>query len=107
VNMPFGKYKGTPLAGVPSSYLRWLLRERISRTLRDGIEQVLGTQPTPPRPQRPQGDAIEPTRWAEVLSTEELERWFVRGVKRKTRQAIERELVRRGARPCFWNEVPF
>src|SRR5262245_50447550 len=95
MNMPFGRFKGTPLGGLPPSYCESLLKQRISNHLRRGIEQVLGVKSATPKRRRPKGDAFEPTRWTEAISTEELQRWLAHGVKRRTRQAIERELDRR------------
>ncbi|CAN5626549.1 hypothetical protein BH23CHL8_BH23CHL8_31480 [soil metagenome] len=41
VTMPFGKYKGRPLASVPVDYLSWLLsREGLRSGLRADIETV-------------------------------------------------------------------
>lgn len=39
--MPFGKYKGTPMANVPDSYLLWLYGE-LKEGERKGIKKMEG-----------------------------------------------------------------
>ena len=41
--MPFGKYRGVPLGGIPSDYLDWVLRNlvRLRPGLRFAIQRIL------------------------------------------------------------------
>jgi hypothetical protein len=75
--MPFGKYRGTMIHQIPTSYLKWLLREAVAldpRVRRD-VDRVLldrgvtpgGEQPPPPRHPPP---AVP---WQPVVKT-----WFAR-----------------------------
>jgi hypothetical protein len=43
MRMPFGRYRGQPVADCPRDYLTWLLSSgpRLSRTLRDAVEDAL------------------------------------------------------------------
>jgi uncharacterized protein (DUF3820 family) len=54
-SLPFGKYKGQPLAAVPSGYLHWVLETcKLSSGLRAAIAAELETRGiAPPRCRRP------------------------------------------------------
>jgi hypothetical protein len=42
LSMPFGKYKGELIEGIPTSYLKWLLREcKLRLPLRYAVEREL------------------------------------------------------------------
>jgi uncharacterized protein (DUF3820 family) len=44
--MPFGKYKGEPLADIPVSYLDWIIgQDWIKPDLKEQIEEHLQTRP--------------------------------------------------------------
>jgi hypothetical protein len=52
--LPFGKHKGRPLPEVPSDYLSWLLRTRLTARLRAAVRTELLSRPDrqdlPPEP---------------------------------------------------------
>jgi hypothetical protein len=59
VRLPWGKYKGTPISDVPSSYLCWITEEaeNIRPALRQAAHEELahrfGRSPSPPPPPPP------------------------------------------------------
>lgn len=72
--MPFGKYRGEPLRAVPTSYLRWVLREcdGIYLELREAIEEELQErQSRGGRAGSSQRRAAPPADWSSVIA-----RWY-------------------------------
>jgi hypothetical protein len=53
--LPFGKYRGVPLADVPDNYLTWLARQKLTGRLRDAVAAELGRRGLgpPPAPDQP------------------------------------------------------
>lgn len=55
--MPFGKFKGQPVADLPEWYLRWLADEvDLFGPLRKAVESALGKPIKRPEPVRPKTD---------------------------------------------------
>jgi hypothetical protein len=79
VRLRFGKYKGWPLADVPTGYLRWMLREveRLDYYTRRAAEEVLRARECSRQPGEDDDDCDDPAPpqldWRPVVK-----QWFAR-----------------------------